>query len=273
VIEQLERDSRWKPFTVFEGLGAIEHGFDAARNVTIERACGDWILWVDADEEVRNPQNLWKYLRPSQHNDPDQVLTTDYPCRLFRNNVGIQFYGVVHEHPEIEPGKAIPRSALRHDVKFLHNGYVDEDVRRARYARNLPLLMRDIEKYPNRGLNKFLLLRDTAQSLMFEHEQTRGVVLEGHRERALQGIALYEQILDKDPTRMAIDSLQYYSHCVQTTGQGFEAEVTYSVATPQAPDLACRMNFKGRFFSRAHYTKLIRKIEEEATRHYESNYL
>jgi 2-polyprenyl-3-methyl-5-hydroxy-6-metoxy-1,4-benzoquinol methylase/glycosyltransferase involved in cell wall biosynthesis len=284
VIEALERDYRWKPFTVFEGLVALEEGFDAARNLTVERACGDWILWVDADEEVRNPQNLWKYLRPSHHNafgfpqvhyssDPDQVLTTDYPCRLFRNGMGIKFYGVVHEHPEVECGKAIPRAALRHDVKFLHAGYVDEDVRRARYMRNLPLLHRDREKYPDRGLNRFLVLRDIAQGLMFEHEQTRGAVLEGHRERALQGIELFEQILDKDPTRMAVDSLQFYSHCVQTTGGGFEAEIDYTVATPQAPDLGCKMHFKGRFVSRDHYTKLMRKIEEEATRHYESKYL
>lgn len=284
VIAELQQDFKWKPFTVFDGVAATEEGFDAARNLTIERACGDWILWVDADEEVRNPANLWKYLRPSQHNafgfpqvhysaDPDQVLTTDYPCRLFRNGVGVKFYGVVHEHPEIEPGKAIPRSALRHDVKFLHAGYVDEEVRRARYQRNLPLLHRDLEKYPERGLNKFLMLRDIAQGLMFEHEQTRGQVLEGHRERALQGIELYEKILDKDPVRMAIDSLQFYSHCVQTTGGGFDADVGYKVANSQAPDLACDMHFKGRFYSRDHYAKLMRKIEEEATRHYESKYL
>lgn len=284
VIAELQADFKWKPFTVFDGVAAIEAGFDAARNLTIERACGDWILWVDADEEVRNPANLWKYLRPSQHNafgfpqvhysaDPDQVLTTDYPCRLFRSGVGIKFYGVVHEHPEIEPGKAIPRSALRHDVKFLHAGYVDEEVRRARYMRNLPLLHRDLAKYPDRGLNRFLWLRDIAQGLMFEHEQTRGQILEGHRERALEGIALYEKILEKDPVRMAIDSLQYYSHCVQTTGGGFEADISYNVANPQAPDLACRMQFKGRFFSTDHYSKLMRKIEQEATRHYESKYL
>jgi hypothetical protein len=146
-------------------------------------------------------------------------------------------------------------------------------VRRARYQRNLPLLHRDLEKHPERGLNRFLWLRDIAQGLMFEHEQTRGQVLEGHRERALQGIDLYAKILEKDPTRMAVDSLQYYSHCVQTTGGGFDAEINYSVATPAAPDLACRMQFKGRFFNREHYRKLMTKIEEEATRHYESKYL
>lgn len=284
VIEALERDYKWKPFTVFEGFAALEQGFDAARNLTVERACGDWILWVDADEEVRNPWNLWKYLRPSQHNafgfpqvhysaDPDRVLTTDFPCRLFRNRMGIQFYGVVHEHPEIEPGKAIPRSALRHDVKFLHAGYVDEDTRRARYMRNLPLLHRDLQKYPERGLNRFLWLRDIAQGLMFEHEQTRGQIMEGHRERAQQGVALYEQILEKDPTRMAVDSLQYYSHCVETLGAGFAASISYKVESPAAPDLKVEMQFSGKFLTRDHYRKLMTKIEEEATRHYESKYL
>jgi glycosyltransferase involved in cell wall biosynthesis/2-polyprenyl-3-methyl-5-hydroxy-6-metoxy-1,4-benzoquinol methylase len=284
VIEQMQADFRWKPFSVFDGVPALEQGFDAARNLTIDAACGDWILWVDADEEVRSPWNLWKYLRPSQHNafgfpqvhysaDPDQVLTTDFPCRLFRNGKGIRFYGVVHEHPEIEPGKAIPRAAIRHDVKFLHSGYVDEETRRMRYMRNLPLLHRDLQKYPERGLNRFLWLRDIAQGLMFEHEQTRGQVIEGQRERAQEGVALFEQIIDKDPVRMAIDCLRYYSHCVETLGAGFEADVNYNVGTAAAPDLACHMQFKGRFFSRDHYTKLMRKIEQEATRHYESKYL
>lgn len=284
VIDQLRQDYRWKPITLINGLPALEAGFDEARNRSIEQACGDWILWVDADEEVRNPWNLWKYLRPSQHNaygfpqvhysaDPDQVLTTDFPCRLFRNRKGIKFFGVVHEHPEIEPGKAIPRSALRHDVKFLHNGYVDEEVRRKRYMRNLPLLHRDLQKYPERGLNRFLMLRDIAQGLMFEHEQTKGVVLHGHKERAQEGINMWRAMIEKDPLRMVMDSLQFYSHCVATLGMGFDAEVTYRVAKEIAPDLACNTNFKGRFATQDDYSKLIRKIEQEATRHYDSKYL
>lgn len=284
VIAQIQADYRWKAITVIDGVSAIDAGFDEARNLSIEAAAGDWVLWVDADEEVRNPFNLWKYLRSSQHKaygfpqvhysaDPDQVLTTDFPCRLFRNRAGIKFFGVVHEHPETEPGKSIPRSAMRHDVKFLHNGYVDEEVRRNRYRRNLPLLHRDLQKYPDRGLNKFLWLRDIAQGLMFEHEQTRGVVLHGQKERALEGIELWRKMIEKDPLRMVMDSLQYYSHCVATLGAGFEAEVTYRVAKDGAPDLACNTNFKGRFFNQDDYSKLVRKIEQEATRHYDSKYL
>lgn len=284
VIAQLQADFRWKPITAVDGLSAMEAGFDEARNLSISHACGDWILWVDADEEVRNPWNLWKYLRPSHHKaygfpqvhysaDPDQVLTTDFPCRLFRNSVGIKFYGVVHEHPEIESGKAIPHSAIRHDVKFLHNGYVDEEVRRNRFKRNLPLLHRDLAKHPNRGLNRFLWLRDIAQGLMFEHEQTQGVVLAGQKERAEEGIALWREMIEKDPLRMVMDSLQYYSHCVATLGVGFDVENTYRVAKDIAPDLACNTNYKGRFFNQDDYSAFTRKLEQEATRHYDSKYL
>jgi glycosyltransferase involved in cell wall biosynthesis/2-polyprenyl-3-methyl-5-hydroxy-6-metoxy-1,4-benzoquinol methylase len=284
LIDQIRDDYRWKPVTLIPGLSALDEGFDAARNRTVESASGDWIMWIDADEEIQQPWNMWKYLRPSQHKaygfpqmhysaNPPGVLTTDFPCRLFRNRAGIQFYGIVHEHPEVEPGKAIPRSAIRHDVQFLHNGYVDEETRRKRYQRNLPLLHRDLEKYPTRGLNRFLWLRDIAQGLIFEHEQTQGQVIEGQPERAREGIALYEQIIEKDPIRMAIDSLKYYSHCVETLGGGFEFEVSYKSGTQAAPDLACNMQFNGRFASIKHYELLMNKIHQEATRHYDSKYL
>ncbi len=284
IAEQLRHDFPYKPIKVMDGLKALEAGFADARNLTIEHAVGDWILWLDADEEVQQPWNLWKYLRPSHHDgygfpqihyscNPPQVLTTDYPCRLFRNKVGIKFYGAVHEHPETAPGQAIPTGVIKHDIQFLHAGYVDEETRRARFQRNLPLLYRDRQENPDRGLNRFLWLRATAQSLMFEHEQTGGHVLEGQKERALEGIKLFEEMIDKDSPRMLIDALPYYSHCVVTTGGGFESEVTYAGSTAAAPDLAVRLNFKGQFHSRDCLFRLTRKIQEEATKLYEDKYL
>lgn len=283
-IEQFASDFRWKPVTVFEGAIALEEGFDVARNCTVERACGDWVLWLDADEEVQTPWNLWKYLRPSQHDafgfpqvhystNPPMVLTTDYPCRLFRRNGKIRFFGVVHEHPEIEPGKAIPHSTIRHDVQFLHAGYVDETVRRARFMRNLPLLYRDLEKYPDRGLNRFLFLRDIAQQLMFEQEQTQGMVTEGQPERALKGVQVWEQMLEKDPLRIVVDAVKYYSHCVAVLGRGFEASFALNSKTDAAPDLAVKLSAEGRFFSKEHFNKFVSRVNEEATKQYESKYL
>lgn len=285
VIEQLQDDYRWKPIIVVDGLDPLKDGFAAARNVTVERASGDWVLWLDADERVQQPWNLWKYLRPSHiraigfpqvhySTNPEQVLTTDYPCRLFRNHRGVKFYGLVHEHPELEMGKAIPHSTIKHDVKFLHDGYIDEEVRRKRFQRNLPLLIQDLKANPDRALNRFLWLRDIAQGLMFEQEQTGGQALDGHAERAAEGVSVFEKLLNSERhLRMVIDALPYYTHCVQTLGGGFEAIVDFHIVHPQAPDLGCKTKVSAKFINRDHFFKLMTRITEEATRHYEDRYL
>lgn len=285
VIEQLQGDYQWKPITVVDGLDPLKDGFAAARNVTVEKASGDWILWMDADERIQQPWNLWKYLRPSHikaigfpqvhySTNPEQVLTTDYPCRLFRNHRGVKFYGLVHEHPELEMGKAIPNATIKHDVKFLHDGYIDEEVRRKRFQRNLPLLIQDLKDNPQRSLNSFLWLRDIAQGLMFEQEQTGGQPLPGHAERAAEGVSVFENLLNSDQhLRMVIDALPYYTHCVQTLGGGFEAVVDFHIVHPQAPDLGCKTKVSTKFINREHFFKLMTRITEEATRHYEDRYL
>lgn len=262
---------------------ALKDGFDEARNESIEKAVGDWILWVDADEEIRHPWMLHKFARPSMHNgfgfaqvhysvDPDQVLTTDFPCRMFRNNIGVKFYGVVHEHPEKELGKAVPYSIVRPEVKFLHHGYYDEGTRRDRYHRNLPLLMRDVAKYQNsRPLNKFLWLRDIAQSIQFDAER-RGPQPE-HAQKAMQGIRLMEEIADMPQLKMISDAMPYYSLCVATTGGGFDAEVSMKTLHSAAPDLAVDTSVRGRFHDRKFYLKIVNKFSEEMTKHYEDRYL
>lgn len=284
IAAQLAIDFPNRPFIYgIAEKSALRDGFEAARNESIAKASGDWILWVDSDEEVRRPWMLHRLCRPSLHRaygfaqvhyavDPDQVLTTDYPCRLFRNRIGVQFYGMVHEHPEQELSKAIPFSIVRPEIKFLHHGYFDEETRRARYERNLPLLMKDVAKYQNdRPLNKFLWLRDIAQSIQFESERT-GPRPE-HLERAAQGIRLMEQIAEMPQLKMISDAMPYYSLCVATTGDGFDAEMTMQVRHHAAPDLASNLSLKGRFHSREFYARLITKFSQESTKHYEDRYL
>lgn len=286
ICRQLAGDFPNRPFTY--GLAeksATRDGFDEARNESIAKASGDWILWLDADEELQSPFNLHKLARHSMHGgygfaqvhyavNPEQVLTTDFPCRFFRNHQGIRFYGLVHEHPESEIGKAVPHSLVRPEVKFLHCGYVDEEVRRKRYQRNLPLLMRDREKYPHRELNKFLYLRDIAQGLMFEQEQLGGGVAPHHIPRAREGIKLMEEIVSTtEHVRMISDAMPYYTHCVVTSGGGFESEVTVKTANPQAPGLAVNLSLKGAFHSREFYTRLVNRFIEEPIKRYADPYL
>jgi len=83
----------------FDIPSPVEIGFDAARNLTIEKATKHWIMWADADEEFICGERLPKYLRqngwkgygiPQHHfsTEPLGVLSTDYPVRLFRRDQG-----------------------------------------------------------------------------------------------------------------------------------------------------------------------------------------
>lgn len=285
VIERAEQVNRWVPITkILLPAPVLEIGFDAARNHVLDALDTDWVFWMDADEVLQRPENFWNLLHDGPFNayaipqihysvEPAQVLTTDYPCRLFRNHRGVQFYGVVHEHPEDAPGKAIAHTMMTDTVKVLHGGYVDETTRRNRFARNYPLLERDIEKHPTRLLNKFLMLRDVAQSIGFEQEQAGGRVLEGHVERAQKGIKIFEELLDVPNLRMVMDALQFYSHCVATLGTGFEAEIRLATRTEAAPDLAVNSEAKGRFLNRQHFKRLLDRITEESIKHYEAKHL
>lgn len=274
----------FKSFVIDEGLNPLKEGFDEARNVSISRASGDWILWCDADEVVHNPWALQKLLRTSCNDgyamaqvhyavDPAQVLTTDMPCRLFRNRNGVRFYGVVHEHPETEIGKAVPHTMLCADVKFLHNGYIDEATRRARYNRNLPLLHRDREKHPTRMLGKFLLLRDISQGISFEMQSNGGRVPHDAQKRAEEGVALFEELLVDAPLRLVVDALQYYSGCAELLGNGFTAEIRLATKKDGANDLASSTDASARFSCAQHYYDLITRLSKEAIKKYDSAYL
>ena len=167
---QIAEDCGARAFSIASPLSV---GFDTVRNTTIERASGDWILWIDDDEEFLWPERLPKYLRDNsydayavkQHHysvEPGGVLKTDFPCRLFRNRNGIRFHGLVHEHPERGLNQGAGRVLLLPDVAICHNGYVTEAVRRERFLRNLPLMRRDREANAARLLGRFLWIRHLA---------------------------------------------------------------------------------------------------------------
>lgn len=228
--------------TVIDGLNPMEAGFDEARNRSIAQAKGDWILWIDSDEEMLNPSKLVKYLRPNilnaygvqQHHlsvDPPMNMKPDLPMRLFRNRKGMKFYGVVHEHPETELNKGVGYALVLSDTWIAHDGYLTEDVRRSRFLRNIDLVVRDRAKYPDRMLGYFLWLRDLIHLCRYRLEQNNGSgpdaqVLGWAREaqRLYEGRYLKAQ---NDP--MAPDALAYYSEANRLLGEGVPMQVKMRV--------------------------------------------
>lgn len=208
----------------------LDVGFDVARNNTVVMASGDWILWMDADEVIDGQQELPPLLRNSMFDayavphhhftiEPAGVLKTDYPCRLFRNGNEVRFFGVVHEHPEVELNAGIPYTAVLAQPVVAHYGYTNEKTRRLRFNRNYPLMKADREKYPDRKLGKFLWIRDLSQIIGWKIE-SGSIITDEMASSAVEGIALWEELLKDAPLRLVIDSLDWYSSLVEVIGGG-----------------------------------------------------
>jgi glycosyltransferase involved in cell wall biosynthesis/SAM-dependent methyltransferase len=221
-------------------------GFDVVRNQTIERATKDWIIWLDDDEIYSWPENTVKFLQYNQYDsyavsqhhhsaDPPGMLKTDHPCRIFRNNKNIKFYGVVHEHPETGINRGAGRVFIlpRLEGSVSHIGYETEEVRRVRFERNWPLMERDHKKYPERLLGQFLYIRDLSLLNKFTYEQMGGNIHPTMIKRARIAIELWRKLLGKTPFRLIFDSMPFVSECVDmvTNHRGIHFKLALDINT------------------------------------------
>ena len=162
--------------------------FSAARNVSLSKATGDWILVVDADEYFS--EGMAKNIRPAVERygadadllifmrrefdeDKGEVLLDTYVSRLLRRTDGLAYEGAIHEEPRCH-GSIIARMATIPDreLMMMHTGY-SAVLLRSKGERNLALLLRELESgHPRDSIYMYLAetydgLKDEAQALRF----------------------------------------------------------------------------------------------------------
>lgn len=209
----------------------IDVGFDTVRNITIAEATCDWIMWIDCDEIFTRTENLTYYLRDNCYNgyaiqqmhyavEPACLFKTDLPVRIFRNGLGMKFFGFVHEHPELELNKGPGKIIVLGDCAIMHTGYYSEDIRRKRFNRNFPLMIKDREKNPGRKLGIFLWCRDVAHLIKYTLERNGGILTDDVVKHANTVIDTWRILVETGEQRMIIDGLTYYSEAVRALGNG-----------------------------------------------------
>src|SRR5579862_1653188 len=112
--------------------------FAAARNFSVEQATSEWVVWVDADEELmedspgalrtlcQNAQVEYGYLLDcrSLSNDEGEIGTIIRQWRLFRTNRDLSFEGRIHEHLVRGDGEVQVALAEQNAVWIKHWGYI-----------------------------------------------------------------------------------------------------------------------------------------------------
>jgi glycosyltransferase involved in cell wall biosynthesis len=134
------------------------HGdFSYSRNISLDHADSQWILWLDADDRV--PPAEADKLRKLKTAPPDRAFYLKvrnvlpggfgeqwYQLRMFPNHPEIRFERKVHEQVAF----AIQRLKMpvcREDVRIDHVGYENPEIKREKALRNREILLADFPRY------------------------------------------------------------------------------------------------------------------------------
>ncbi|WP_245596194.1 glycosyltransferase [Paenibacillus taiwanensis] len=140
-----------------------KNDFAAARNYSLQQATGDWILWLDADEQLdQDTAPLIRDILAVQDADIAVIELINYigaePAnkdlaflvrhhRLFRNHRGFRFNGAIHEQLNVYDVLGTSFNVHVLPVKVHHYGYMDVHVKnREKSERNRKLLEQEKQK-------------------------------------------------------------------------------------------------------------------------------
>ena len=146
--------------------------FSDARNVSLQHAAGEWVLWLDADERldkgsaevirnaIRDPQFAGYLVEiHNEVGDAQNVSTFVHrACRLFRRLPITHFEGRIHEQVVPSLQRSGYEVAFLKGVRILHVGYRQDIVAdRRKHERTIRMLREEMQKNPDNLFQRFNL--------------------------------------------------------------------------------------------------------------------
>lgn len=145
-----------------------KNDFSAMRNISIAYATGDWILIIDADEEIEDVSEIVHFLNSplSAENNTARVMINNVivenrdssrafgtSMRLFRNDGTFKYTGVVHNQP------CYQKPVCELGTVFLHYGYIctDKALMDKKFIRTSTLLKEELAKNPQNFYYRYQL--------------------------------------------------------------------------------------------------------------------
>ncbi len=146
--------------------------FSKARNASLEKATGDWILVMDADEEFCSEDTrvtrellddetvkgyLVKIVSCSMGDENPAKARTHRNIRLFRNSPHHRYEGIIHEEIDLDHDASLAIGEAA--IKIFHYGYDDatDKKKKRRADRNKELLESALADDPNDATLNFYM--------------------------------------------------------------------------------------------------------------------
>lgn len=150
-----------------------DNSFANARNYSLSKASKDWILIMDADDELKSEDKdkVIKLIDNENNrldayygetlsylgNSSDNTILSSMNIRFIKNGKGYKFSGDIHE--QITPGNedADKQNFIGLvDIKFYHYGYLDKVVKeKNKRKRNMDILQKRLKENPNDAFTLF----------------------------------------------------------------------------------------------------------------------
>ena len=210
-----------------------EGDFSKARNYSIQYATCDWILYLDADEELfrEDIPKLKQVTKEKDYNGISFLIYNKvygqregflYFTRMWRNGIGACFEGIVHNQ------LVMPGSTLKSDIRIMHYGYALEDQEKMekKQRRSKELLKKQIEEDPDNVFARFNYAQICrGQRLIDEVIEHAGKVVEILTPQDKLKIHIYLMALDQ--LSNAYFEKRDYKKCLEYCQKALEVKPDY----------------------------------------------